>query len=300
MGEIMKVLIIGDLHGRMPVIRRKDFDILIAPGDICGDHGIREAFQVVYKKYIKNPAHIDPWWEVYGKKKAKQHVLDSVKRGRNILKYLNSFNKPVFVVPGNWDWTYAPKKDYAESWAVLNHDYWSQIKTGLKNIRDIDGKYVAYKDIQFVGYGKCNGPELLKHRQVKNIPKERYKRNEAAYKLLVKQYSLLFKKTQKNARAKNKTSKTTIFLTHNVPFNTTLDKIKNPKSLMNGKHYGSNLARDMIDKFHPPLVIGAHMHEHFGKQQLGKTLIINAGFGPKKNTFIELVDGKIKELQFYK
>jgi len=45
-----KLLIIGDLHGMMPKIYFKDFDVIIVPGDICGDKGIREAYMKMYKE----------------------------------------------------------------------------------------------------------------------------------------------------------------------------------------------------------------------------------------------------------
>ena len=84
-----------------------------------------------------------------------------------------------------------------------------------------------------------------------------------------------------------------------MPFNTKLDKITDKKSLRYGYHYGSLVARKMIDKYRPLVCIGGHMHEHFGKDKVGKTICINAGFGSYVNTFLELKGDKIKKLEFY-
>jgi hypothetical protein len=91
----------------------------------------------------------------------------------------------------------------------------------------------------------------------------------------------------------------TIFLSHNVPFNTKLDLIVNKASPMNGHHYGSNLARDMIIKYKPFLCIGGHMHEHYGICKIGRTIVLNAGYGMENNTLIELQNGKIRRILFH-
>lgn len=89
-----------------------------------------------------------------------------------------------------------------------------------------------------------------------------------------------------------------LFISHNVPFNTSLDKIVNPASPRKGYHYGSIIAREMIEKYQPLVCIGGHMHEHFGKCTLGKTTCINAGFSGKVNTLLELEENKITKIQF--
>ncbi len=37
----MKILVIGDLHGRKPKIHFKDFDCIIQIGDVCNDKEFR-------------------------------------------------------------------------------------------------------------------------------------------------------------------------------------------------------------------------------------------------------------------
>ncbi|MFA5796976.1 MAG: metallophosphoesterase [Candidatus Woesearchaeota archaeon] len=280
-----RFLIIGDLHGQMPHFSTNDFDAIIAPGDFCSDKNIREVFMKMYRNYVKDVNNYQDWWDLCGRNKAKKYTEYSLAAGRKILKQLNSYNKPVFLVPGNWDWA---EREHG-SWIYMNQDFWKKLKSGLKNIHDIDGKIKTFQGITFIGYGRCNGPELLTYRSYGNVSKHKLKKNNAAYKKLLAKESELFKK------AKNPI----IYLTHNVPYNTKLDIIKNKKSPMDGKHYGSNLAREMIEKHQPLVCIGGHMHEHFGKDNIKKTTIINSGFGRNVNTLLEIVDGKIGKLEFY-
>ncbi|MEK6974409.1 MAG: hypothetical protein AABW41_04210, partial [Nanoarchaeota archaeon] len=111
------------------------------------------------------------------------------------------------------------------------------------------------------------------------------------------EYSRLYKKV---SDLFEKATKPVIFLSHNVPFNTKIDKITNKESPRYGYHYGSLLAREIIEKYQPLICIGGHMHEHFGKCRIGKTIAINTGFGSNVNTFLELEGSKIKRLEFYR
>jgi len=283
--KMMKILIIGDLHGLTPKIHFKEFDAIIVPGDFCLDKEIRKYVMMSYKAFIANPVDYKEWWELTGKKKAKRFVDNSINRGRNILQKLNSFNVPVYVIPGNWDlaikekgWKYVDKNLYREF-----------IIKGLPNVKDVHSKIIKIDGYNIIGYGLVNGPELLKYRDYKNIPKDRYKKNVENYKKLSSKYNKLFRKAKLPV----------IFITHNVPYNTPLDIIVNKSNPMNGYHYGSNLARDMIEKHKPLICIGAHMHEHYGTCKIGKTVVLNAGYGGEKNTLLELENGKLRSINFH-
>lgn len=283
-----RFLIIGDLHGNKPLISTKDFDAIIAPGDFCSDKGIREYIQAAYKQFLQNPENYKEWYDLSGKIKAKKLIKNSMKKGREILEFLNSFEVPVYVVPGNWDLTGSKDK-----WKFLVKNYYkSYLIKGLKNVKDLHNKLLQTKEFQLIGYGICNGPELYKYRGYKKIKKKESIENKEKYNILVKKYNALFIKLNKK--------KPVLFITHNVPFNTKLDKITDKKSLRYGYHYGSVLARDIILKHKPLVCIGGHIHEHFGKDKLGKTTIINAGFGSNVNTILEIKDNKITKLKFIK
>lgn len=66
------------------------------------------------------------------------------------------------------------------------------------------------------------------------------------------------------------------------------------------KKVGSLFEKASKPVIYQPLVcIGGHMHEHFTKCKIGKTIAINVGFGPYANVWLELSDNKIKRLEFY-
>src|SRR3989344_2091988 len=277
---MVKFLIIGDLHGNKPSIYRKDFDAIIAPGDFCSDNLRKYIFQALKKELETGKEYW--WYNLMSKKIAKQEVIKSLKDGRKILEFLNSFNVPVFALPGNWDWT------RETDWSYLNKNYWkSYLIKDLKNIRNCHKNKLKFKDLTIIGHGITSSPEYPTKETIKRYTKKELSKEKKEYKKLFNQMNKKFKKGEK-----------IIFLTHNVPYNTKLDKIVNKSSPLNGKHMGSYLARQLILKHKPLVSIGGHMHEHFGKDKLGKTIIINAGFGSYVNTILEINDNKITKLEF--
>jgi len=274
----MKILVVGDLHGQKPKIHFKYFDAIIAPGDFCSD-ALRKYIFEAMRKNIEHPkkrkkVEVE---DIIGKKKYKQIISNSIKDGKKILDFLNSFNVPVFVVPGNWE--PAIRK-------------WNKMIKKLKNIKDLNFKKKTFRGIDLIGYGYVSSPEVPKYKEDKDGLKSiEIRKQKKDFKKKLTRLSKVFGKSQKPV----------IFMPHNVPFNTKLDKITNKESPKYGYHYGSVIARELIKKYQPLLCIGGHMHEHFGKCKIGKTTVINAGFGSKVNTLIELDEkrGKIKSIKFY-
>ena len=278
----MRILVLGDLHGKKPRLRVKDFNAVIAPGDFCSDKLVSIMFKTLNMR-LKNPFIAIEWYDILGRKKSKELAKKSISSGRTILEFLNSLEVPVFIVPGNWDWF--PEK-YSE-WNFLRKDHYKNMKRDLKNIKDAHKKILKIGDYQIIGYGLSSGPE--------------YPQDENEY---FEEELAEFRKFYRNESRKMsslfiKAKKPTIFLSHNVPFNTTLDKIRNKKSPRYGMHYGSVVARDMIIKHKPLLFISGHMHENMGKCRVGRTLCINTGSGPKVNTLVEMKGRKVK-VRFYR
>lgn len=282
----MRNLILGDLHGSIPEIRLKDFDAVIATGDFCPYDELRVyAFKAIKEK-LKNPESKKKWYEFSGKRRARALTKEYMSKGRDVLKYLNSLGAPVYMVPGNTDFTAVD-----DEWGFLKQDNFKKITKGLKNVLDVNHKLVDMGKYQIIGYGISSGPEKPQYKEdLKSKTKKELKSMEAKYKINSLKLSLLFKKA----------TKPIIFLSHNVPFNTPIDKITDKKSPRYGYHYGSLIAREMIEKYQPLVCVGGHMHEHFDKCRIGKTVCINAGFGPKVNVLMDLKGNKIKNLEFYR
>jgi len=282
----MRLLIIGDLHGNMPKIHYKDYDAIIAPGDFCSDSLRKYMFQAL-KKRLTNPKSKVEWYDLIGKKKAEKEVRKSLEDGRKVLKNLNSYGKPVYIVPGNWDWI----AEEDAKWKFFKKENYEYIIKGLENIVDVHHKIINIKDYQIIGYGISSGPEYPQYKEdLDSKNKKKLRKMKKHYKREFGRIDSIFKKA----------SKPVIFLSHNVPFNTPIDKITSRESPRYGYHYGSLIARKLIEKYQPLVSIGGHMHEHFGKCRIGKTTAINAGFGSYANTLIELQGNKIKKLEFYR
>ncbi|MBW3019447.1 metallophosphoesterase [Candidatus Woesearchaeota archaeon] len=243
----MKLLVIGDLHGRKPKLRYKS-DVVIAPGDFCSDAIRKYIFQAI--RQTKKGRTLD-WKKIAGTKVEKM-LAKVYKDGRKVLAQLNRDGRPVYVVPGNWE-------------QGREGHYWKDLVKGLKNIKDCHLKRRPLGEYDIIGYGYASGPEY-----------------KSEYKKKMSTLSKLFKSAKKPV----------IFLTHNMPQGI-MDKVRKKDSPAYGKHYGSIVVRDIIKKYKPILCIGGHMHEYYGKKVIGKTVVINAGFGADKNTEVTL-NGKIK------
>lgn len=285
----MRFLILGDLHGQESKFYFKDFDAIITPGDFCPLDNIRKLmFEVITRKQ-KNKDSKFKWYELCGKREARKLIKDSISKGRKVLENLNSFEVPVFIVPGNADWT----KDKTSEWDFLKEDHFNFLIKGLKNIINVHYKVKEFGNFQIIGYGISTGPEYPQHKeQIEKFKLKQLKKIKRQYEREKRKTDKLFQKARQN-------KKPIILLSHNVPFNTSLDKITYKKSPMYGYHYGSLVVREMIEKYHPLVSIGGHIHEHFGKCKIGKTVCINAGFGSKRNTLLETDKNKIKRIKFH-
>ncbi|MBN2202615.1 MAG: metallophosphoesterase [Candidatus Aenigmarchaeota archaeon] len=286
----MRLLILGDLHGQKPRFRFKDFDAVITPGDFCYPNDLRKyQFRFIREK-LKNPEIKYKWYDIVGKKKTRALIKKSLFKGRMVLESLDSVGVPVFIVPGNWDFT----QERDSKWNFLKKGHFKNLISGLKNVKNTHMKISNFKDYAIVGYGISSGPEVPQHKEdMKNVEK---KVLEKKLKKSKKEYE---QKYQRVSKLFGKAKKPIIFLSHNVPFNTKLDKITTKSSPRYGYHYGSLITRDIIEKYQPLISIAGHMHENLGKTKIGKTVCINSGFGSKVNVLLELEGKTIKKIKFH-
>lgn len=282
----MRILAIGDFDDGFPRELRSKLkkikpDLILSPGDICYGKKIRD---IIFKHYEEKKT----WYDFIGKRKARKLTKDSIERSDKILEFLNSFDVPVYLVYGNHDKTGRKK----EEWTYLQKDLFTPKIRKYENIKIIDMKAKKFGNYYIIGYGQgVSSPEL---------PQYKEETDKKELKQLKKDYYKNIKKVRKLFKGKD--PQHTIFLTHNVPHNTKLDKItsRNAPKFVRGKHYGSLIARKIIDRYQPALAIGGHMHEGFGKTRLRRTLCINSGPASKgKYAVIDIKDNKPK-VKFYK
>jgi Icc-related predicted phosphoesterase len=305
----MKILVIGDLHGIRPKIHFKDFDCIVQVGDVCDDSKFRPYLKKWFsalKKDRENTPSMDEFIiQKIGKEGMKKLEKHSLKIGRKILEYLDNFEKPIFIIPGNWDQSYGKSKikdpdknDY--SYLKYFYDSWLgerinlKLTKGLKNIKDCQFKSHEFRDINFFGYGLSSSYEYYKRKRKLKISKKEFEKLRRAYFSLVKKLFGSYSKKNKNLP--------TIFISHNVPYNTKLDIVRDKKNYAHGKHLGSSIARKFCEKYKPLICIGGHVHEGKGIDKIGKTLVINPGFGENAQVLIDIDEnkGKVKGVKFFR
>lgn len=272
----MKILVVGDCHGKVPDmdIEVSEADIIIATGDICGDSDeMREAmFESIDSE--------KEWYDILGRDKALKRVEESLEKGDEILSYLNDFDKPVFLVPGNWDWI------GDENWEPLAENKFQKLIDKYQNIQNINREKIRLQHHEFIGYGPCSGPEVPQY--------EDEKPDEEEMEELRQEYR---EKRRELQKLFDKANGPVIFISHNVPNQTSLDEIDNPNSPADGRHYGSLIVKDLLEQKSPALSIAGHIHEGYGKENIEDTLAINAGL--ESHVTIEIEEDKVQNIEFY-
>lgn len=308
----MKILVIGDLHGRKPIIKTKDFDAIVLIGDVCDDRKISPLFRKFFRllKHA-NEQEVSLDFEEFAsqylgtKKKFGEYEKQSLEEGAKIVRYLDSFGKPIFMVAGNWDQSYGPtrikekdieKNDY--NYMKYFYDSWlgdkinPRLLRGTKNVKNCMLHLQEFQGINFIGYGLSSGPEKLGGKRKLNITKEQMKKLRKAHKKIVDKLENEYKKRDKKFPI--------FFITHNIPFKTKLDVITDKESYAYKKHLGSTIARDFCEKHKPLICVGGHIHDKAGIDRIGKTIVINPGYGPHAQVLVEIDEkrNKVKRVKF--
>jgi Icc-related predicted phosphoesterase len=315
----MKILAIGDLHGRRPVIKDRSFDCIVLVGDVCEDRSIAPLYKKFFKA-LKNSDDATLDFEEFAseflnsKKRLEDYEKVSLKEGAKIMKYLDSFGKPIFMVAGNWDQSYGKSriKDMNRSnynYLKWFYDSWAGDKInpalikGTKNVRNCMLHNQRFGGINFVGYGLSSASEKLNARVKRRKEKKQHVDglSNKQIGMLQRAHDRIFDKLSRAHKKRNKRVPT-FFITHNIPNGTKLDKITDKESYAFGKHLGSTIARKFCTKFRPMICVGGHIHDSPGKDKLGKTLLINPGYGKHAQVMIDFDEekGKVKKVRFVK
>jgi Icc-related predicted phosphoesterase len=288
----MKILAIGDFHGKFPEKLRKlakDVDLILGVGDYTG---IDEWRKIIFArlKSIKEGRNPPSPEEILGKKEFKRLLEKDFQRGKFVLKELNKLNKKVILIFGNSDdeWYRYPFDKKVNS---LKKRTQTIIKS-LKNIHVITYSSIKLNDIQLIGFGGyIDVDSYFEKKAMKEISKERRLRIiERREKTKKKFLSLL-------ARSKRKK----ILILHYPPagvFDIIHDKKDNP---MNNKSAGIKFFAEAIREHKPLLVLCGHMHEYQGMKKLYGVPIINPGAAVDGKAAIIDFDGKkgkIKNIKF--
>lgn len=278
----MKILAMGDFHGYAPSGLRKfivknKIDFIISAGDFTDAEKIRK---IIFKYYNEKK----PWYEIIGMKKTREIIREENIQTKKFLDKLDTLDVPVYMIPGNAESIWPSK--------LSRESYFSMIKN-YENIINVHKKVISLGNYQIIGFGGYGPkPEIRVDIFGKKFTKKMKEKIEKKEKTIKK----LFSRTE---------PKRTIFLGHDMPYNTVFDKVSNPSApeAVKGKHIGDTVMRKNIEQYQPLLYIGGHMHEHCGRIKVGKTIIVNAGYGKDGQcAIIEFNDKKpiVEKITFMK
>jgi len=279
----MKILALGCLHGRLhpkvkKFLKRKDIDLILIAGDFGGGSfqgQVREYERVIVGKY---GVMGELWPKAVRKeylKKVRIWQRKSAENSRRIFKQLKKLKKQVFYVHGNWDSISGMRHTFESSGDFLID------KVKGKNLKFIHNKIIKidkYYILGFAGYRGTVMKEYLRDDIKGSKPSLQYIRKRE--KIYRKKLDKLFKKVRDKSKI--------ILLTHDPPYYA-LDYLK-PRN----KHYGEKITKDSINRYKPLLCICAHFHEHQGMDKIGKTTIVNTGYGHGGKMALIDLNGKMK------
>jgi Icc-related predicted phosphoesterase len=257
----LKILAVGDFHGKIPrnlkkFVKNIDIDLILCTGDICSGNEIEWRY---WNRLLSGEKLVD----IVGKGRIRKIIKERIKVSDNNLKKLNQINLPVLMVYGNHDIINEEIKEYGMKIKGLEH-----IVKKYKNIMLLKNRRIVFNNLVILGQSGYRGYSEKK----KSSKKMKNK----------------LKKLAKYAKGDF------ILLTHDVPFGK-LDKIRNMESPLNGEHIGDELYLDFDKKYQPMFHVCGHMHENQGKARIGRTIIVNPGFGRVgEAAIITLPERKVK------
>lgn len=276
----MKILCLGCLHGKVlsglkAFVKKNKVEAILACGDYADADKTRK---IIFKNWGKN------WWEVVGLEKAKSILKEQHKTGISVLKKFNSLGIPVYLVFGNNDFY----RDYLNPGRKTEFDlklnevgnFEDAIKKKFKRIKVIHLKTVRLGGLRISGYNNYRGYGIKKDLHEK-VPEDKKKIMDFIRERIKKDFK--------------KISNSDIIITHEPPFGTKLDLIKNKSSPINGNHIGDDVLAKFARKSKWKIILCAHMHEHWGVDKIGKTKIVACGYGRRgQAALIELPSLKAK------
>lgn len=253
----MKILVVGDPHGKLPKKFPKKVDLILVTGDIGkADLARKQMFENIKReekglfRFEKTPFFEKKIWiEIYN----------------STLGVLNRLTRiaPVYSILGNVGDNTNSEMKIEEKKIGIKLPY---IRKGLNQIKNFNLVRNRARNINGLRIGFLeNFLDICWIKEFDKGNKERMKRAR--------------RETAKAKKILRNFGKIDILVSHQPPYGV-LDKVsskyKPPKDWV-GKHAGSKVVLDYIKKYKPKYVFCGHIHEGKGKKKVGETIVINAG-----------------------
>ena len=276
----MKLLIVGDFHGKLSKslerkIRKISPDLILSSGDFCGSKKLEK---FIFERILWSDKELSELEELIYL--ALRRI--SFEAGIDLIRKLKKLNIPVLAIRGNWD----PSPFGSDLVGKLSKleikesEIFEKVQT--KKFRFVDMIVEELGKFILVGGASSSSPQRVKKNMIKRLMKEdkmSLKEAKDYVSILQKNWDsrqrLYDKNFREALRIKKKTNKKVIFLTHNCPYKSGLDKIKTKSGKK--RYVGSYQERLVIQKYKPDIVLCGHIHENPGKSKVGRSTIHNPG-----------------------
>ncbi len=255
----MKILVVGDPHGRLPKKIPKKEDFIIITGDI----GKADLARV---RYFENVEREKKGLEkLENDSKFGKKVFDEVYNSTiSILKKYSSI-APTYSIIGNVG-TYMLKETEMKK---EEKELGIKLPRLKKRIDRVKNFHLARNVVRNIGGLRIGFLEyFVDNCWIKEFGDKDKKRIKMAKK-----------ETEKAKKVLKGFGSLDILVCHQPPFGV-LDKMLNrngPKTWY-GKNAGSKVILDYVKKYQPKYVFCGHMHESKGQKKIGKTEVHNIGF----------------------
>lgn len=283
LGDMLKLFVVSDLHGRFPdslreAVLEEEPDAVVCCGDIAPFRLRDEFFEYMYG--TRSDDSEKRLWDYIGKARYKAETKKDVADARGVLAALDDLPFPVRFVPGNvdrtiWEQETSGEKSYPSTeWDWVQQDFLHSFTEDLLGVKDVSYGADAIGNYVFIGYPVSNFPG-----DVQSDPYRRHRR------WLDNAFGTFEWKKHRD--------KEVIFVCHNGPYETDTDLIESPDAddRVIEQHYGSKLARRIIERYQPRLCVHGHIEEGRGTDMIGDTKIVNVGEGRSgSHAVIEVVD----------
>lgn len=279
----MRILAIGCFHGKVPIklksfIKKNDISAVLYSGDFAEHHRERKLEHKHDKEIIERLVAGEDYFsimnELFDPKVLQSSVAEGLESTLKVIYKVVKLGVPVYWIHGNHDPSESELAEMGLKWRLPDRP----------GFRWLHRRRIKIDGISIAGYGGYRGTtgklHLLKGMKISPL----FRRNvqEIVKEQKAEMSSLLRRKTD-------------ILVTHDPPANTKLDYLIAPGQVLNRKHIGDDVTRAVIEKYKPRLVLCSHMHECRGIDKIGKTTVVNTGFGKKgEAVVIELPSLKVK------
>lgn len=259
----MRILAIGDPHGDLEKIKEiplKGIDLILLTGDLGkADLARKRFFGNVERKKNGLPKK-EPTGEDF-----EREYMEVYESSIEVLKYLSGFT-PVYLVFGNVEQSDAETRKDMKKYNANVPLFVQSVKT-LENVFIINNKL---KRVNRIRVGGLN--YFLDNSWIKEFDEKDKKKIREA-KIGTKKAEKILDKFDNDLH---------ILLCHQPPYGI-LDEVGAPAPMhWRGKHAGSKVVLDYIQKHQPRYVFCGHIHEGEGKARIGKTEIYNLGVAGHK------------------